>query len=291
MRHPLRRGFSLVELLVVIGIIGLLIALLFPALNAARARAELLECQAKLRTLGMAATLHANEHRGFLPTAGLHWEVELEPPSPEALRDASARRYTYYQEDGIDRPAPFSVALAVALGVPVRLDSRESLEEDMKTEALQKYFRCPSQAEVLPGITNSIKSWRAPDEWTSYCVNDGLTGTPHNNPQHPRGQLSRVRRPSVVMLLMDGKRRYPEGTHLNWLCIPPSRMFNDKRSTLADYRRASLDPQYDYMGREGLDYLRHDWRANVLFVDGHVETIVLTDEGCREVGLLNGIYD
>ena len=40
-----------------------------------------------------------------------------------------------------------------------------------------------------------------------------------------------------------------------------------------------------------VDYLRHNWRANVLFVDGHVESVPLTDEGCRPVGLLNGIYD
>jgi prepilin-type processing-associated H-X9-DG protein len=89
----------------------------------------------------------------------------------------------------------------------------------------------------------------------------------------------------------DGKRRYPAGTTLNWLGIPPTREFNGNRSTLADYRRASLDPAYDYLGREALDYLRHNWRANVLFVDGHVESIVLSEEGCRAVGLCNGIYD
>ena len=40
-----------------------------------------------------------------------------------------------------------------------------------------------------------------------------------------------------------------------------------------------------------LDYLRHSWRANVLFVDGHVESVVLSEEGCGAVGLCNGIYD
>ena len=93
------------------------------------------------------------------------------------------------------------------------------------------------------------------------------------------------------MLAMDGNRRYPEGTELNWLGIPPTREFNNNRSTLADYRKVSLDPKYDYIGRQALDYLRHNWRANVPFVDGHVESVVLTDEGCRPVGLCNGIYE
>ncbi len=286
-----RRAFALVELLVVIGIVVLLLAMLFPALGAVRARGRTLQCQATLRTIGLAAQLHANDHRGYLPTAGLHWEVELEPPSPEAMQDPSARRYTYYKEDGLDRPVPFSVALAVSLGVPLRLDSRENLEADMQTEAVRKYFRCPSQAVEMQGLTNSIKSWRAPYEWSSYCVNDAFTGTPRNNPEHPRSKISKVRRPSVVLLAMDGNPRYPEGTELNWLCIPPSRWFNDKRSTLADYRRVSLDPAFDFEGRQALDYLRHNWRANVLFLDGHVESVLLTDEGCKAVGICNGIYD
>ena len=62
MRHRRRRrggGFSLVELLVVIGIVGLLLALLFPALSAARARAESLQCHANLRMVGMAGATKA----------------------------------------------------------------------------------------------------------------------------------------------------------------------------------------------------------------------------------------
>jgi prepilin-type processing-associated H-X9-DG protein/prepilin-type N-terminal cleavage/methylation domain-containing protein len=294
MRHRRRRGgggFSLVELLVVIGIVGLLLALLFPALGAARARAESLQCQANLRTMGFAAMMHANEHRGHLPVAGYHWEAVLEPPGPEGLKDPVARRYTYYREDDVDRPVPFSVALALQMGVPVRLDSREHLEEDMQTEELRKHFRCPSQTLQLPGLTQTMRPWQAPFEWSSYVANEALLGTGIQKDEHPLGKLEKIRRPSVVMLAMDGKRRYPEGEPLNWLMIPPSRMFNDKQSTLADYRKASLDPAYDYLGREALDYLRHSWRANVLFVDGHVESVVLSDEGCRAVGICNGIYD
>jgi len=60
-----RRAFTLVELLVVIGIIAALVAMLLPVLNAAREQSRLVKCMSNMRQIGIAENLYLNENHAY----------------------------------------------------------------------------------------------------------------------------------------------------------------------------------------------------------------------------------
>lgn len=74
-------GFTLVELLVVIAIIGILVALLLPAIQAAREAARRSECQNKMKQLGVAIHNYHDTHKVF-PPAGINYGWAFGVPNP-----------------------------------------------------------------------------------------------------------------------------------------------------------------------------------------------------------------
>jgi prepilin-type N-terminal cleavage/methylation domain-containing protein/prepilin-type processing-associated H-X9-DG protein len=102
------RGFSLVESLVVIGIISILIAILMPALSAARRQAKVTQCLSNLRQLGLGFAMYQNDSVGrcfpFIESSTNYWMAEIAPYvgnlsdvryCPQALTIASPASYSY----------------------------------------------------------------------------------------------------------------------------------------------------------------------------------------------------
>src|SRR5580693_6738944 len=95
-RNRRRGGFTLIELLVVIAIIGILAAMLLPALNKARAAGKRASCLSNVKQIVLACTMYANDNDEQLPIAVVYnWE------SPEYVVNADRTQVTNFFQDVI----------------------------------------------------------------------------------------------------------------------------------------------------------------------------------------------
>src|SRR5690348_2980681 len=83
MRRSSRRGFTLVELLVVIGIIAVLISILLPALNKARQQANEVKCESNMKQLYTCIAMYVGDNKQYLPYP--NWQNSYSVTTPYSI--------------------------------------------------------------------------------------------------------------------------------------------------------------------------------------------------------------
>jgi molybdate transport system regulatory protein len=185
-----RRGFSLIELLVVISIMALLVAAALPAMGRARSLARQTVCQNRLRQWGLAFAAYAAENSGYYPHAdGRDRCGDEEPFTPEGRAD--------YWFGWVDALAP------LVAEKPWREHTRGAYP-NVKT-----LFQCPS-ARLASESSYSYKPLR--NGFFSYAMNSCLElddncwapyGQPGGNDMPSFLNTARIRTPGRVILLFD----------------------------------------------------------------------------------------
>lgn len=113
-----RRGFTLVELLVVIAIVGLLVALLLPAVQAARESARRIQCVNNLKQMGIAMQSYADVNRG-LPPNGIY-AYSGSAVTATSPWSAVSRLLPYIEKENLSRQIDFSTPYASQPGISSR---------------------------------------------------------------------------------------------------------------------------------------------------------------------------
>jgi prepilin-type N-terminal cleavage/methylation domain-containing protein len=149
------RGFTLVEVLVTISIIAILVALLLPAVQAARGAANRTRCSNQLRQLGVALQSYQSAHRtfpnngGFTPDSRIRdTQGNLIHISTFGFEEASTHQWGVGRPGAEPRQQPGCWAYALLPYV-----EESAAYEAVAFQQIQPLFLCPTRARALPEPT------------------------------------------------------------------------------------------------------------------------------------------
>ena len=167
------RAFTLVELLVAIGVIAILAALVLSAFSRTRATAQAITCRNNLKQWGLATHLYAADHDDFLPPEGKPTPLETNLSNP-------AYKAWYIQ-------LPEQMNLPRYRDMPWRTNHLIHPENSI--------WICPANSRRCDGSNKTNNLFH-------YCLNENVNGTGDENRSI---RMANIRQPSVVVWLFDSK--------------------------------------------------------------------------------------
>ena len=251
-RRPSPAGFTLVELLVVIGIIAVLIGVLLPALSRARQQGNQVACLSNMRQLGMALNMFAQEHKGYLPKAWFNARPAVTQPTNAfdvqprdyAASDSWGYRFPFYGWDYV--LAPYVAKNKGVFQCPADSDPQWRGRGD---------FSLPESQ--LPDKKD------ANDFPASYRINTSNIA----DQAYTAIKVSQLRKPSTSIVLLEGAQTTDgsEPFHhvARWEPLQAGVVGPKTRKNVAWDRHSSKKSS--------------DKRSNYVFADGHAESMSYED--------------
>lgn len=244
-------GFTLVELLVVIGIISLLISILLPSLSRARQAAESIKCQANLRTLGQAVMLYASTNKDVLPYDRLTYDTDGNGTTEEVQWWVLLQ--TTMTSENVQGASSYNRILGTFQCPSITISSRIDGGADKGTAFLRNY--APLTRLFTKSSSSSTPSANGLDKWYgSY-------------------KLTWVKRASELVMIADAGQ-YASGSGDYTLYYADSASLWYKASDMDNNDPVDPGPDLDVTASAGatIRWRHGNHSANFLFCDGHVES-------------------
>lgn len=281
MRQP-KRGFTLVELLVVIGIIALLVGILLPALSRARENASRVVCMSNVRQLATAFNLYTGDNKGWFPSPAV-----FGGPGATALGygNATTPAPDGYPADWIGWPEDWIVW-------------RNKTPNDPLRGAIVKYLGNPSSGKVMMCPSDDGEYRRIPNtDGTiypySYVMNSYMSFGTNSNPHVPQTittpknnlrfpldaafKISQVHKASEKIIVYEEDERAARDGRGQLQSPAIGNNADNIVGILAirhDHKRLQPDDPPSSVGQQKIeDQINRDRQGNVGFVDGHAEYV------------------